>query len=228
MVRLTTITAALRELGLIVRGGFHPHADDDVPALSDGKPVRTLVMVGNAGPAMWTAFRASSPDEAGEDSLNAWTKRATDQAADELGGQALFPFSGPPYFPFQRWAQRSESVWSSPIGILIHADYGLWHAYRVALVFAERLELPARADERKPCDACAQRPCLSSCPVGAFTEGHYDVPRCIAHISSDEGRDCVALGCRARRGCPIGRAYQYEPAHAEFHMHAFLKSNLKL
>ena len=40
--------------------------------------------------------------------------------ARELGGKALFPFGGPPFLPFQRWAQRAEPVHSSPIGLLIH------------------------------------------------------------------------------------------------------------
>ena len=31
----------------------------------------------------------------------------------------------------------------SPLGILIHPDWGLWHSYRGALAFRERLDLPA-------------------------------------------------------------------------------------
>ena len=42
---------ALAVHGLIVRGGFHPEPEDAVP----GDP-GALVMVGNAGPAMWDVF----------------------------------------------------------------------------------------------------------------------------------------------------------------------------
>ena len=41
---------------------------------------------------------------------------------------ALFPFGGPPHFPFQQWARRAEPVHPSPIGLLIHPIYGLWHS----------------------------------------------------------------------------------------------------
>ncbi len=30
------------------------------------------------------------------------------------------------------------------------------------------------------------------------------------------------LGCRARRACPVGREYFYDPEQAAFHMRAFL------
>ena len=50
---------------------------------------------------------------------------------------------------------RAEAVAPSPLGILIHPDYGLWHAYRGALAFAERLALP-RA--RGPATALRQLP----------------------------------------------------------------------
>ena len=49
-----------------------------------------------------------------------------------------------------------------------------------------------------------------------------DVPACAAHLGSQQGTDCMELGCRARRACPVGRAYIYEPAQALFHMSAFL------
>ena len=31
----------------------------------------------------------------------------------------------------------------------------------------------------------------------------------------------MALGCSARRACPVGVAYRYEPTQARFHMEAF-------
>src|SRR4030095_137820 len=49
-----------------------------------------------------------------------------------------------------RWAMRAEAVAPSPLGILIHPDYGLWHAYRGALAFAERLALPPRGARPLP------------------------------------------------------------------------------
>jgi len=208
--------------GLIVRGGFQPIAEDGVP----GDPA-TLVLVGNAGPAMWRAFEAARADGGYTDSANLlddWVRGVLSGVAEELGAVPLVPFGGPPHLPFQRWAQRAEAVYPSPLGVLIHPDYGLWHAYRGALAFAERLDLPPGDDRPRPCDTCADKPCLAACPVAAFGPDGYEVPACIGHISAPEGADCMELGCRARRACPVGREFIYEPANAAFHMAAFRKA----
>ena len=66
---------------------------------------------------------------------------------------------------------------------------------------------------------------MTSCPVGAFDDGRYDVPACTAHVASEAGRACLTGGCLARHACPIGRASRYHPAQAEHHMCAFLRAN---
>jgi hypothetical protein len=125
--------------------------------------------------------------------------------------------------PFQRWAQRAEPVFPSPIGMLIHPEHGLWHAYRGALAFAGEIAgLPPRGAAHSPCDSCADKPCLTTCPVGAFGPEGYDVPACAAHLRRPAGADCMGLGCRARRACPVGRQATYLPEQAAFHMAAFL------
>jgi hypothetical protein len=209
----------------MVHGGFHPAPQDGVPPLADGAPSATAVMVGNAGGAMWERFRESRFAGTEPDPLNRWTREVVDAVARELGAGASFPFDGPPYRPFQRWALRAETVWPSPIGILIHPEYGLWHAYRAALLFPVPLALPERSPATKPCDGCAEKPCLQTCPVSAFGPHGYDVARCVSHITRSEGADCLGRGCRARRACPVGRAYSYTPPHAAFHMAAFARSN---
>ena len=223
-MEMATIEAALARAGLIARGCFHPEPGDGVPG-----PARTLVMVGNAGLEMWRAFAASPEHDTAPDPLNRWSERVIGALAAEWGARALFPFGGPPHLPFVAWAKRAEPVAESPLGILIHPDYGLWHAYRGALAFAERFALPPRAERPRPCDACADRPCLTACPVGAFTAvgddgAGYDVSACADHLKAPAGADCMAEACRARRACPIGREYLYEPGQAAFHMVHFLEA----
>jgi hypothetical protein len=225
MPSYTQIDAALRAHGLMARGGFYPEAADSVPGLSDGRTAAALVLAGNAGPDMWRVFANSPEFASGPDSLDAWTMRVLGEVAAEMGGEALFPFGGPPYRPFVAWAKRAEPVSESPLGILIHPDYGLWHAYRGALVFAETLDVPARVARPRPCDTCAGKPCLSTCPVNAFTNPGYDVPACAGHIAATAGADCLMQGCRARRACPVGPEFLYAPAQTELHMRAFLRAN---
>jgi hypothetical protein len=219
-MRLADIEEAVREAGFTARGAFHPRAEDVVPDIAPGRVVGTLFMVGNAGADMWQAFTAVCDPE--RDRIDDWSARVLGALAAEFGAVAVFPFSKPA-LPFQRWAQRAEACQSSPVGIVMHPEFGLWHAYRGALVFAERLDLPVTAEGPDHCATCDDKPCLITCPVAAFKPGVYDVAACASHIDSVAGQDCMDLGCRARRACPVGRAYRYQPAQARFHMTAFLR-----
>ena len=221
------IVEAIRETGLTPRGGFHPRPGDEVPEVVAGVPCATLVLVGNAGPEMWRRFAASPERNLPVDPLNAFSRRVVGELARELDAKAMYPFTGPPFLPFLRWAQKAEPVWPSPIGPLIHAKYGLWHAYRGALAFSSRIGLPTTQSGERPCDTCVQRPCLSTCPVEAFGESGYDVPGCVAHVDSSAGTQCLTGGCLARRACPLGRKYAYSAQQAEFHTRAFIEANRK-
>lgn len=211
--------------GLVPRGAFHPVDSDAVPPVGDGREPGTLVLVGVVGRTGWDAFQNSEESRRPPHALDRWSRRIVTALADELGAAPHYPFGGPPFLPFLRWARRAEAVHPSPIGPLIHPDYGLWHAYRGALAFPEAMALPTVDTRPCPCDTCAEKPCLSTCPVAAFGRDGYDVPACVAHIDTDEGRDCLGGGCLARRACPVGVAYRYVPAQMEFHMRAFLAAN---
>jgi hypothetical protein len=181
----------------------------------------TAVLIGNAGPQMWGRFQAERLDE--PDPLDRWVRRCLTPIAEVRGAQLVMPSDGPPYAPFQRWAMRAEPVHPSPLGLLIHPEYGLWHAYRAALVFDGPPGMPKteRRGTPSPCDTCADKPCLATCPVGAFTEGGYDVPRCHAHLGSNDGAACMDKGCLARHACPVGRDFTTGAEQSAFHMLAF-------
>lgn len=214
------IDCAVRKTGMFCRGGFYPATQD---GLGDA---RTVILVGNAGPAFWRSAAPDLPDTA--DPLDDWTRQVLAPIAEEFGARTIFPFEGPPYFPFQRWARRAESVFPSPIGPLIHPEFGLWHAYRAAFALNEEIGLPARTDDASPCESCADKPCLGTCPVDALSADGYDVPGCVAHIERPEGADCLELGCRARRACPVGADYLYPPEQACLHMAAFASAQRRM
>ena len=215
---LATIRTAARAAGLALRGALHPTEADGIAA-------GTLVLLGFAGQQGWPAFAASAEAwDRAADPMDRWSRRVIDALAARLSGTALYPFGGPPWHPFQRWAMRAEPVHPSPLGILIHPDWGLWHSYRGAIALPERIALPPPDAWPSPCAACVERPCLAACPVGAFSAGGYDADACFTHIAAPSGADCMAGGCRARLACPVGAAPRYGAAQAAFHMAAFCAS----
>ena len=217
------LSAAPAPHGLRLRGGFCPGPEDGVPAFDDGRPARSLYLVGHAGPAMWAAFRAAGP--AGDHPLDRWSRMVLDEVADEFAGRALLPGDGPPWLPFQRWAQAADAVYPSPIGILIHPEFGLWHGYRGALAFAEALPTPARDPRPSPCESCADRPCLSTCPVNAF--GSEGLRRARLHRPSRRPPlGPIVLRPAAAHGAPgsVGRDYHYPDGEAAHHMAAFFRA----
>jgi len=140
---LATVLSAITQTVLVPRGAFLLSDEDRRGVLAD---VRAIVLAGMAGRDGWSAFAASPEAADGADHpLDRWSRRVIDALARDLGALALFPFGGPPFWPFQQWARRSEPVHPSPIGLLIHPRYGLWHSYRGALGFREALDVPEPA-----------------------------------------------------------------------------------
>jgi hypothetical protein len=218
---LGDIERCLQDAGLTPRGAFHPVPGDGVPPLAMDAPARTLVLAGNAGPRMWRAFAAARAG--GAMTLDLWSEGVLRALAAQLGARAVFPFERP-YLPFPRWAMRAEACHASPLGLLIHPDYGLWHGYRGALLLPAAIALRPRDRRASPCASCADQPCLSACPVGAFDGKAYDVPACARHLAGAPEPVCMDVGCLARHACPVGRDYRYAPEQARFHMRAFLRS----
>lgn len=202
------VVAALAGTGMVARGGFVP------------EPTRTIVVIGNVGGAMWPLFRAA--EQGVDDPLDTWTRAVLAPIAASLGADFVHP-SDEPFQPFQQWAQRAEGIAQSPIGILIHPQYGLWHAYRGAFLFPFALDdLPEPISDASPCLSCPDQPCLTACPVDAFTIGNYDADACRAHVRSRAAPVCIEAGCAARLACPVGTEHRYGPDQMNFHMKAFV------
>jgi len=217
VIDVVDIEAAAEAAGLAFRGAFHPQTGDLPAGVSAG----TIIMLGFIGADQWNGFAASAEYRDGRaHPLDRWSYRVISRLASDLGARPLFPFTAP-FMPFIRWAQKAEAVHPSAMGMLIHPDYGLWHAWRGALTFEEKLDLPPRDERPLPCDSCIDKPCLSACPVRAFDgTGAFDARSCGAHIRKPEGATCMS-GCLSRRACPIGAEYRYAAEQAAFHMKSF-------
>ena len=197
------VTAAAGALHLTPLGGFH----------EDGA---TTVLLGPKEPGFWD-YVSKRPEFSGPDPLDRWSQWAITALAYVCGATPLFPFGGPPFNPFITWALNSGETWQSPVGLLVHKDAGLLVSYRGALRFDGHLDLPPPA--ARPCDTCADKPCLTSCPVGAIGETGYDVPKCKTHI---EGDPVCRAGCRVRLACPVSQRYARAPEQTAFHMTSFM------
>lgn len=197
---------------------FPARAEDMLP---DGS--KFVILLGNAGPAMFRRFQSERGQS--QQTLDDWCRGAVEQLANALDARAVFPFDKP-YLPFLTWARRGGAGHVSPLGLNIHPIYGLWHAYRAALLFPVELDLPAPNPGLHPCESCTEKPCLHSCPVSAFSSAGYEIDCCVDYISGPKGDDCMSKGCLARRACPVGRAFAYHPSQAQFHMQAFRTSQL--
>src|SRR4029077_1421400 len=99
---------------------------------------------------------------------------------------------------------RADGLKASPLALLMHPEFGLWHAYRGALLFDE--ELPIQPPEKTIhlCDLCDGKPCLNACPAEAFSNAGFAYAGCLAHVRGPDGARCRTAGCIARNACPYG------------------------
>lgn len=232
------VAVAQEPFGLEPRGWLAPE-DISAPRLKSGMAAKAICLVGHGGGGFWPVFQAWHAMHPGiADPLDAWSKAVIEPIAALLGGEAVFP-SDKPWHPFQQWAMAAEGLQPSPLGLLIHPEYGLWHGYRGAILFDETrgdvaASLSAQGQgpdvfgqapeglQSHPCEACADKPCLSACPVDAFSTTGFAVANCRAFVRTPAGLDgCMDSGCLARDACPVGRAYRYGADQIRFHMAAF-------
>ena len=215
-----------RSVGLAVRGAFHPKPGEFDRQLA-GMFAATIVLLGFTGSEQWEHFQHSpEANDGSPDPLDRWSRRVIGTLAGEFEASDVYPQGENHQLPFQRLASRSEPVHQSPIGLLIHPSWGLWHAYRGAIVFARRIDIPDFEPSMHPCEGCAAKPCLSTCPVGAFHPGSFDVQACTDHLHSAAGSACREGGCLARRSCPVGNEFRYTEEHMRFHMRAFISTRI--
>lgn len=216
MTLYDAISARAAAEALDLFGAFHPRPDDRAPAGTG-----TLLLLGPREPGFWAAFTAS-PEwvDGAPDPIDRWSERIVGAMARDFGGQALFPFGGPPHHPFYAWALRSGRAFASPVTLLVHDRAGLMASYRGAIALPQRIDVPAPSTT-SPCDRCAGKPCLSACPAGALDARGYSVPACHDFLDTEAGADCLSAGCAVRRACPLSQAYGRVPEQSAYHMRLF-------
>ncbi|MGI9487250.1 MAG: hypothetical protein ACR2RF_15515 [Geminicoccaceae bacterium] len=208
-------------------GIFQPSGDEALFPDRSSEP-STVAIVGNVGSAVWPFFEAARQNSPGL-TLDRWTETIVGEIAKKFGIDAVYPFEGPPFHPFIRWAERTGTLFPSPLGLTVHPTFGLWIAFRAALLIDQPLEgdsMPQgnSVSGRHPCNDCMDRPCLTTCPVGAFSAKGYAFETCLDHLAKPVN-DCRQAGCLARIACPVGQKHRYEKDHAAFHMEQLLSAH---
>jgi len=226
--RFAGFCKSFEKSGFVVLGGCRL-GENDCPAEFCDFAGLPALLVGNQGGNMWHHFsRSPEYSDGSENPLDRWTVRQLQNLTAGQGCTVFHP-SHRPYWPFQKIARKCVGIKPSPLGIMIHPEFGLWHGLRGLLVFEEAHEFTSQIKELAvgaetlihPCDSCELRPCLSACPVSAFENDTLNVDACFAHLDSDRHPDCMTLGCRARDACPVGVEHRNGPEQIGFHMKAY-------
>lgn len=217
------IDRELSVFGLRIRG---VKVFDEVTPI-EGLDACCVALIGHVGGENWDQFQnwwSRNGHQEIEHPLDAWSKEIIKPLAQKYDGVAVFP-SDEPYYPFQNWAIGSERLSQSLINLLISEEFGTWHGYRGAIVFKNKLEFSINEDlSLDLCTTCEDKPCLSACPVSAFSGDEFLYSDCQSYLSTQEGEaTCMTQGCSARNACPYGVEYKYKSPQMKFHMRAFRK-----
>lgn len=202
----------------------------DEPCLIDGLNAKFVVLIGHTGSTHWQSFENWWSKEQNSEikhPLDEWSKWIIKPLARKFQGVAVFP-SDEPYYPFQNWALSAGNLSKSKINILINEEYGTWHGYRGAIAFNFVPEITSLDEIAVDiCASCIDKPCLSACPVEAFSSDHFLYSECQSYLKSEQGaQNCMANGCASRNACPYGERYKYKSPHMKFHMRAFRNTDM--
>lgn len=172
-----------------------------------GRPDALVVVLGNSR-ALWPRFLAELAARptlrAHPHPLDAWTAELTTALCAEhvpMRHGAHYPCDPPPHqVAFQRLADAVGLAQLGPANLNVDLDLGPWLALRAAIV----VDLPGPSAPPigpRPCDACADRPC---------------VPALARAVAAGFDADPLAF-VGVRDACPLGRAARYSEAQIRYH-----------
>ncbi len=179
---------------------------------------KRLVLTAHGGRSLWPKLQVNWPES--KDPVDTYSRSVMRRYVEEhlIGEESLLLYPTQDYLiPLQQLGTYVGWSHPSPVGVGIHADYGLWFAYRTAFLTTAELT-PTEIDLRpSPCLSCVDKPCLTACPAKALSaNAPIQLDPCLNHRIAEESS--CADRCLARMACPIGRdAYQYDLAQIQYH-----------
>lgn len=176
----------------------------------DLAPYRQLVLIGNAGSALWRAVDAARLKT--DDPIDEFSARAVADWFTRHHGEAarmqLYP--GAAAVDLQALGALAGWHHPSPFRVGINDRFGTWFAYRVAMLANSRIPPTRPWTSASPCTGCATRPCIAACPAKALSPETFSLDACIEYRRTDGSR-CAAT-CVARLQCPVGLPHRYDEA----------------
>lgn len=189
----------------------------DLPAdllapLALEKHERQLILFGHVGRRLWDCVQSEGLDTANPiDEYSVRTiQRWLQQAAPEAHTRFVFPIGLPQgkHVGLQRLGILAGWHHPSPFFVGVDAQFGSWFAYRAALLADTSFATSDVEDHGDPCAVCEDKPCIRACPGDALVSGTMDMQAC--HRQRLRADSPCALGCIARRACPVGVEHRYE------------------
>ena len=208
------ILSALHDIGLNVVGVSEP--DDTARAAG----MRSAVVVGSGGSALWEAFVAAIRRDPGvltdhAHPLDRFIARAITSADPTPTGRAWVrcAFDAERFVDFRPLARSAGLGWPSRLGLLLHTEHGPWMGLRAVCFTTDDLPRTGPQSGAGPCDGCPA-PCAGVCPAGAVSSSRgFDIRACAAH---KQAGGCAG-SCLARNACPEGGGSRYPMLEQNYH-----------
>lgn len=182
-----------------------------------------LVLMANGGARFWNALNdfGIQTDDPVDYFSHTLAQRFVDEFLGSPEARHIYPSSYP--VPLQKLGVLAGWSHASVLGLSIHPRFGTWFAYRAAFLCAAELPPTTVAASVSPCASCAEKPCITACPVNAVREhAMLDLDACIGFRTRPES-DC-ARRCLAREACPVGQEHRYSEEQISYHGGRSLRS----
>lgn len=171
-----------------------------------------LLLLGSTGTSYWRAITPLPEDE--PHPIDHYAITQVEMAFKDRPLQILYP--GNHLLPLAELGKLAGWHYTSPLGLGIHPEHGLWYAYRV-LALVQDVEPGPRMPQigKHPCQSCEDSPCIAACPARAIDAKGTDIKACI-EFRLLEGSPCEET-CVARLACPVGLGSRYEKDQISYH-----------
>ena len=218
---LERVRAQLEQRGLNLTGGLPPEEYDALVSeawqtRAIAPDCRGVLVVGNAGRALWPRFREAPEFALRRNPLDRYTARALHEVARECEPRASVALytekRNEQYLPMIRLAERAGFGTPGRVGVLLHPVYGPWISIRAILY----LPIPVPFAEPAPFDPCTgcPAPCATACHGDVIGPDGVDVVGCFR--TKVLKRPCRAA-CDARSACVVGPEHAFPPDQIAHH-----------